>query len=179
MVTICGSGQYLGLVERELYSYFTEWNKKREDITNQTKDEETKSFREFLGIVYEIKNGPNLLDILSTMISPDLDATAATMLVKHQQQCGRKSGVLPRRKRATDSEPDESLCPLPDRRPRPTGWSGTQDADGLYSWETCADHCRLDPSCSHWMVGKAGNCRTLTGHGGNFEPTPLGRIQTI
>ena len=102
-MTICGSGQYLGLVERELYRNFTEWNKEREDVTNQTVEEEATNFREFIGKIYEIKNGTNLLDILSTMLSPDLEATAATTLVKHQQQCS-KNAVLSRKKRTTTNK---------------------------------------------------------------------------
>ena len=85
-ITICGSGQYLGIVKRVLYN---KWKKEQKNfnITTLSEEETSASFREFLERVYNVKNGTNLIDILSTMISAELDATDARNLIRHEQNC--------------------------------------------------------------------------------------------
>ena len=89
-ITICGSGQYLGIVKRVLYNKWKE-EQKNFNITNLSEEEATTSFREFLERVYYVKNGTNLIDILSTMISPELDAADARNLIRHEQNCQKIS----------------------------------------------------------------------------------------
>lgn len=90
-VTICGSGQYFGPVETTLSNQFDEWNMNNNSKINQTEEQKTEAFREFLAAVYKVENGTNILDILSTMISPELEAAAARNLLRHQQVCSAGS----------------------------------------------------------------------------------------
>ena len=86
-VTICGSGQHLGQVKRVLYQNFTVWNGERNQVEYQTEAEEAVAFRQFLLEVYRVRNGTNLVDILSTMISPDRYGFEARNLIRHELTC--------------------------------------------------------------------------------------------
>ena len=82
-VTICGSGQYLEQVEEALYRKFTEQN----DVLYKADNEETSAFQKFTKEVYRVEKGNNIIDILSTMISPDLEGNEALQLLRYQQSC--------------------------------------------------------------------------------------------
>ena len=111
-VTICGSGQYLGPVERELFRNFDDWNKDNNDVIDQSQEEETEAFGEFLRRVYQLEDGVNLLDILTTLLSPDLEAAAASSLLRHQQACSAGPAATggARRKRSTTGSPGFKIC---------------------------------------------------------------------
>ena len=81
-------------MEEALYRKFTEQN----DVANQTDDEETLAFQKFTEEVYRIEKGTNIIEILSTMISPDLEGNEALQLLRYQQSCtarGAGSGSGP------------------------------------------------------------------------------------
>ena len=113
-VTICGSGQYLSLVEREVYSKFVEWNKQRNSSTEQTEQEQVATLRQFLLEVYRVENGTSLMDILSTMLSPKTEAAEAKRLVRHQQVCAASAeeGGGGRRKRQAPANHNGKTYPL-------------------------------------------------------------------
>ena len=112
-VTICGSGHYLSLVEREVYSKFVEWNKQRNSSTEQTEHEQVAAFRQFLLEVYRVENGTSLMDILSTMLSPKTEAAEAKWLVRHQQFCAASTEEGGgRRKRQAQANHNGNTYPL-------------------------------------------------------------------
>ena len=98
-VTICGSGQYLERMKTKLYAKFGAWTKENGDKQKN----QTENFKEFMKNMYQLKHGANIMDILSTMLSPQLEASAARALIKHQQDCPAESVAKQRKKRETTS----------------------------------------------------------------------------
>ena len=82
-------------------------SKDKNDVIDQTQEEETEAFGEFLRRVYQLEDGVNLLDILTTLLSPDLEAAAASTLLRHQQACSAGPGETggARRKRSAAGSP--------------------------------------------------------------------------
>ena len=112
-VTICGSGQYLSFVEREVYSKFVEWNKPRKSSTEKTEHEQVAALRQFLLEVYRVENGTSLMHILSTMLSPQTEAAEAKRLVRHQQFCAASAEEGGgRRKRQAQANHNGKTYPL-------------------------------------------------------------------
>lgn len=78
-LTICGSGVHMNNVERKLILDFQEW-RLQENRNGTTKDAIKKDTEEFMQTRFQIKPSQteqehplNILDILDTMIAPDVD----------------------------------------------------------------------------------------------------------
>ena len=101
-MTICGSGQYLGQVEAELNITFTQWSAaQQQDLVGLSEEGQVEMFRRFLQEVYRLKEGVNILEILSTMLSADKKITDVRRAIKHELACSKKEDSLNRRKRET------------------------------------------------------------------------------
>ena len=82
-LTLCGTGVHLSNVERKLILDFQEW-RLQENRNETTKDAIKKDTEEFMQTRFQIKPSQteqehplNILDILDTMIAPDVDASVA------------------------------------------------------------------------------------------------------
>ena len=96
-ITICGSGQHMGLVEKVLYNNFRKWQnlQKNESGVNNTMGED---FTLYMKDVFQIKNkGTNIIDILRTMTAPSAEASDANIVRENQLACAGSN----RRKRNT------------------------------------------------------------------------------
>ena len=76
-LTVCGSGVHMGNVERKLIEDFGDWRTKNKR-SETSKEELKKDVGDFMEEKFQIKSnqtgkGINILDILDTMISPDID----------------------------------------------------------------------------------------------------------
>ena len=83
-VTICGSGQYMKLAEKAFYNNFLKWNKKR--FGSET-DGPNEAISEYLKEIFNIENGTNLFDILSTMTAPSSEASESNGIRQNQEAC--------------------------------------------------------------------------------------------
>ena len=78
-LTVCGSGVHMGNVERKLIEDFGDWRTKNKR-SETSKEELKKDVGDFMEEKFQIKSNQtggkqqiNILDILDTMISPDID----------------------------------------------------------------------------------------------------------
>ena len=102
-MTICGAGQYLGQVESELNITFTHWSAAQlQDLVGLSEEGQVEMFRRFLQEVYRLKEGVNILEILSTILSADKKITDARRVMKHELACSKmEKSQINRRKRET------------------------------------------------------------------------------
>ena len=88
-ITICGSGQHLGLVEKVLTNNFQTWNKRRGGSKKTATLKE--DFALYMQEVFQIDDKEiNILDILSTMISPSPEVSGSNAVRENQVVCSKK-----------------------------------------------------------------------------------------
>ena len=68
-VTICGNGLHMDLVEKVLYENFNNWKATKSIPGGSSSDHE--QFSVFMNETFQIEDEINILDILTTMISPE------------------------------------------------------------------------------------------------------------
>ena len=86
-ITICGSGQHMGLVEKVLYANFKKWqdNKTKNFKGNNTMEED---FALYMKDEFQItEKETTILDILDTMIAPSSEASGANGVRENQLAC--------------------------------------------------------------------------------------------
>ena len=96
-ITICGSGQHMGLVEKVLYTNFKKWQD-NQTINFNGNNAMEEDFALYMKDVFQVKDhGTNILDILDTMIAPSSEASGANGVRENQMACKGKD----RKKRNT------------------------------------------------------------------------------
>ena len=89
-LTLCGTGVHLNNVEKKLILDFEEWRAK-ENRNETTKEEIKKDIEDIMQIRFPIKpsqekreNPVNILDILDTMITPDVEVSLAVNSIREK-----------------------------------------------------------------------------------------------
>ena len=87
-LTLCGTGVHLNNVEKKLILDFEEW-RATENRNDTTKEAIKKDIEDFMQIRFQIKpsqekreNPVNILDILDTMITPDVEVSLAVNSIR-------------------------------------------------------------------------------------------------
>ena len=85
-ITICGSGLHMGNVEKKLGENFAQWRTKNRR-NNDTKEAIEEDIKDYMWSTFQIKpeeesesktKPANILDILDTMIAPNVEASVAS-----------------------------------------------------------------------------------------------------
>ena len=188
-VTICGAGLHMDNVEKVLYNDFQRFLQDQ-DFHNGTTGGQKELYNKYMKEVFQIKEEgtTDILEILSTMISPSDAASGANAIRKNELACSQRNGR--RKKRSTPAGNSVANYSTVSHRqnvdamsylflgstcevPGIGSWSSKineefilRDADN--SWEACAKICRERSTCSHWefIIGNSGYCVLRTG---NFE----------
>ena len=94
-VTVCPAGQHLDTVEKVLYKDFLKWEKNRKG-TREKKNLKEK-WEDYMREVFQIKDkGIDIMDLLSTMISPSENGGNANAVRKNQLACEENKGRVKR-----------------------------------------------------------------------------------
>ena len=93
-ITICASGLHMDSVEKKLGMNFAEWRTKNNRKENK-KEAIERDIEEYMRTTFQIQSGRrpvNILDILDTMIAPNVDASIAANGIRENIFACRDSG---------------------------------------------------------------------------------------
>ena len=111
-VTICGTGNHMSNVEKKIQENFVQW--RTENGKNKTGSALLKNVEDYMREIFQIHNKEgsdpvSILDILDTMIAPDVDASVAANGVRQnslacqEEASTQKSTSLGSRKKRQDN----------------------------------------------------------------------------
>ena len=120
-VTICGTGNHMNNVERKIQENFALWMEKNQ--RKKTGSAVVKDIEEYMSKTFQIDQSSNhnkqgnmpvnILDILDTMIAPDVDASLATNGVRNNvyacQEASEKSSIPGGVRRKRQDNPEDSF----------------------------------------------------------------------